>query len=84
MAKVIPPKRRYWAIFLTALSFVLIQCVIELVFIYTAVSYSIDIASGLYAERYVLIVIHLALTIWLIVFAKAFSEKFYRHRRNNL
>lgn len=81
MKQRIRAKHHYLAIFLTALTFVLLQCVIELVFIYTAVSYSIDVASALYNERYVLIIVHVALTIWLIVFAKTFSEKFYKYKR---
>ena len=70
-------KHHYWAVFLTALTFVLIQCIIELVFIYAAISYSVDIASSLYSARYILMFLHIALTAWLIVFGKTFAERFY-------
>lgn len=79
MMRRIQRRHHYLAVFLTALTFVLIQCIIELVFIYTAISYSIDIASSLYAARYVLIAFHIALTVWLIVFGKTFAERFYAH-----
>ena len=73
-------KNHYTAIFLTALSFILVQCIAELVLIYAAIAWSIDIATALYMGRYVLIAIHVALTVWLIVFARAFAGRFYQHK----
>ena len=71
----------YLAILLTALSFILIQSIAELILVYGAIAWSIDIATAFYEARYVLAVVHIALTIWLIVFAKEFTNRFFKHRR---
>jgi len=74
--------RKHIAIFLVAISFILIQIIIEVLFFYFLLIFFEKTVTSLLNQKTILVVVHLCITIVLIAIAKPFSNRFYRQKQN--
>ena len=65
---------------LTAVIFLLAQFIGEYVIIYGIIEFFPNFAATLYASKQVIAVVHMALTVILVIYAKRLSSKVYTGR----
>ncbi len=72
-----PKLKEQIALFLTSIIFILAQFIAELVIIYGIIEFIPSFTVTLYASKQVIVVVHLLVTLFLVVWAKHISNDLY-------
>jgi len=70
--------KKHLSFFLVAISFILVQVIIEMVFVYFFTLFFENVIMLFYEQKWILIVMHFIITAILIILARPFAEKFYK------
>ncbi len=73
-----PETKKHLAVFLVAISFILLQVIVEVAFFYVLAVSSQEITTFVVENKALFVFIHLLITLILIVISRPFARRFYR------